>query len=149
MIFLGELMQGTSKLTIDKSPGEGKVYVIDEGNLHIRPLSPSRSLKVYRFADAFSWGYYGEAPSQLALALLLEISDNESLCKDLSLEFTEVIAKIRDTCWAIHADFIREWIISQRTNKDTNRPEDSQVSEALVRSMNRVPGGAKDSWKRS
>ena len=115
MIFLGELMQGTSKLTIDGAPGEGKVYVIDEGNLHIRPLSPTRSLEVHRFANGFSWGYNGEGPSQLALALLLEISDNESFCEEICLQFmSEVTAKIRDTCWAIHADSIWGWIHSQR-----------------------------------
>ena len=114
MIFLGELMQGTSKLTIEGTPGEGKVYVIDQGNLHIRPLSPTRSLEVRRFTNGFSWGYGGEGPSQLALALLLEISDNESLCEELCLQFMlEVIANIRDTCWAIHADSIREWLLSQ------------------------------------
>ena len=110
MIFLG-VLQDRSKLTIDGSPGEGQVYVIDEGNLHIRPLLPARSLEVHRFANGFSWGYNGEGPSQLALALLLEISDNEVFCKNICQQFlSEVIAKIQSTSWAIHADSIWGWI---------------------------------------
>ena len=40
-------------------------------------------------------------------------------------------------------------LLASSKQKDTNQPEDSQASEALVRSRNRLPGGAKDSWKRS
>jgi len=45
-------------------------------------LDPDRSLKVRNHSpDGFSWGYGGSGPSQLALALLLEATDENTAAR--------------------------------------------------------------------
>jgi hypothetical protein len=45
-------------------------------------LSPARSLALRNHSpDGFNWGYAGSGPSQLALALLLEFTDEETALK--------------------------------------------------------------------
>ena len=42
-------------------------------------LSPQRSQKVHNHSpDGFMWGYGGSGPAQLALAIMLEITDQET-----------------------------------------------------------------------
>ena len=42
-------------------------------------LSPDRSLAVVNHSpDGFMWGYHGSGPAQLALAILLELVDEQS-----------------------------------------------------------------------
>lgn len=46
------------------------------------PLMPERSQKVCNHSpDGFAWGYGGSGPSQLALAILLEICEDETAKK--------------------------------------------------------------------
>lgn len=41
-----------------------------------KPLDPARSLKVRDHSpDGFNWGYGGSGPAQLALAIMLELTD--------------------------------------------------------------------------
>jgi hypothetical protein len=45
-------------------------------------ISPTRSQKVWNHSpDGFQWGYGGSGPSQLALAVLLEITDEKTAVK--------------------------------------------------------------------
>ncbi len=47
--------------------------------LNGKELSPARSIKVRNHSpDGFCWGYSGSGPGQLALAILLEITDRET-----------------------------------------------------------------------
>ena len=88
-----------------------KVYLIDEENMDIQLLLPSRSVGVHRFADDFSWGYSGEGPFQLSLSLLLEITDDKKLSLELCLSLTEdLIAELQTNCWVIDADDLQNWI---------------------------------------
>lgn len=53
---------------------------LDSGVVSIgsKQLSPNRSQSVRNHSpDGFSWGYSGSGPSQLALAILLEYTDDE------------------------------------------------------------------------
>ena len=115
MIFLGKR---TPNRMPHHMPNDCKVYRIDE-NMNITPLLHERSVRVHRFGEGFSWGYHGEGPSQLALALLLETTNNErlsySLCQSFKVDF---IAKIRTDCWAIDTTYIQEWI-KQQTDEET------------------------------
>ena len=110
MIFLGKRNPG-------HSPGEGKVYVIDEENMDIHELLPSRSQEVRNFTNGFSWGYRGEGPSQLALALLLETTNDAELSNSLCHSFKEeFFTNLQRTCWAIATDDIEEWINEAKNN---------------------------------
>lgn len=45
-------------------------------------LSPKRSQKIYNHSpDGFMWEYGGSGPAQLALAILLELTDKETALK--------------------------------------------------------------------
>lgn len=92
----------------------GKVYVIDEETFHRLELLPERSIAVERFQNGFGWGYTGDGALQLALALLLETTNNERLSRRLCDAFRDdYIANFTDSCWALHRDDILEWINSQ------------------------------------
>jgi hypothetical protein len=59
-----------SKVTLNGEYPSGKVWL--NGQL----LSPEKSRKVVDHSpDGFAWGYGGSGPAQLALAVLLELTD--------------------------------------------------------------------------
>lgn len=59
------------------------------------PLDPEKSQRVRNHSpDGFGWGYGGSAPSQLALAILLEVTDKQTALKNYQLFKSEVIARI-------------------------------------------------------
>jgi hypothetical protein len=71
------------------------------GNL----LNPSRSLKVRNHSpDGFCWGYGGSGPSQLALAILLEVIDKETACANYQQFKWEVIAKLTQSYFEVEID---------------------------------------------
>ncbi len=107
MIFLGNRMQKGTKL-------EGAVYLIDEKAMSIQPLSPSKSQEVANLAPGFSWGYRGEGALQLALAMLLEITDNPAFSGLYYGDFLEdFIEGLSGDCWAIDSYTIMKWIDSK------------------------------------
>jgi hypothetical protein len=58
-------------------------------------LIPARSLKVrYHSPDGFSWGFGGSGPAQLALAILLEVTDEETATANYQQFKWDVIAKL-------------------------------------------------------
>lgn len=53
-----------------------------------REISPDRSQKVYNHSpDVFEWGYGGSGPSQLALAILLEVTGDDGRALNLYHDF--------------------------------------------------------------
>jgi len=63
-----------------------------------KTLWPDKSLAVKRHSPTgFAWGYYGSGPAQLALAILLELTDENTALR-LYQQFKEdVIAKLPGT----------------------------------------------------
>ena len=76
-------------------------------------LSPARSQKVYNHSpDGFNWGYGGSGPAQLALALLLEFTD-EPKAQRLHQKFKwEVIASLEGD-WSMSSDDVRSWLLKE------------------------------------
>lgn len=84
---------------------ERKVYIDD------KELSPARSLEIINHSpDGFAWGYGGSGPSQLALALLLEFSDDWFAGSHYQAFKWDVIAGLDDTEFAIDSSIITDWI---------------------------------------
>lgn len=55
-----------------------------------KPLGPERSQAVWNHSpDGFSWGYGGSGPAQLALAILLHVTDDEEMSVRLHQAFKE------------------------------------------------------------
>jgi hypothetical protein len=72
-----------------------------------KQLTPERSLELANHSPSgFSWGYAGSGPAQLALALLLDYTDNEDVALEEYMAFkTEVVSQLEctepDGCWRL------------------------------------------------
>lgn len=75
-------------------------------------IFPDRSLEVYNHSPTgFEWGYGGSGPSQTALAILLELTDDEPLSLQLYHQFkSEVVAHMPYREWTINAQRTMEWV---------------------------------------
>ena len=70
-------------------------------------LTPDRSLELTNHSPSgFEWGYTGSGPAQLALALLLDYTDDEEVALAEYMAFkTEVVSHLEctgsDGCWRL------------------------------------------------
>ena len=92
----------------DRSP-LGEVSVYRPNGL---PLEPKRSQQVVNHSPTgFEWGYQGSGPAQLALAILLDITDNpEEACKNYQLFKLQVVGLIKAESWVMSVEFIVDWL---------------------------------------
>ena len=84
-----------------------------------QPLEPGRSLKLRNHSPTgFSWGYGGSGPAQLALALLLDVTDSEQVALASYQQFkwdTVATWKSSDE-WLIRTEEILEWLRTKRAS---------------------------------
>ena len=60
-----------------------------------KELSPTKSQEIVNHSpDGFNWGYGGSGPAQLALAILLELTDKDTALKNYQSFKWDVIAKL-------------------------------------------------------
>lgn len=88
---------------------EGGYLVTKDG----QPLDPGPSQKLYNHSpDGFAWGYRGSGPSQLALALLFDVTGDPQLAEAFYQDFKEeMIATIAgDSPWVMLEHTIRAWV---------------------------------------
>lgn len=114
-------MGWTKVYELDRSKGRDEnggfiVTVTDTETDETKTLSPKPSQKLINHCpNGFNWGYGGSGPSQLALAILLDVLGD----KDLSLEHYqdfkwEVVAKLSDiSSWKIKEGDVRIWVLDQ------------------------------------
>lgn len=74
-------------------------------------FSPVRSLKIRNHSpDGFAWGYSGSGPAQLALAILLEETDEET-AQDLYQDFkSKVISNLPKEEWSFDSALVQQFI---------------------------------------
>jgi len=73
-------------------------------------LSPLKSQKIVNHSpDGFLWGYNGSGPSQLALAILLEVTNKEIALKYYQDFKFDVIAKLPQKDFEIELD-VKKWL---------------------------------------
>ena len=73
-------------------------------------LSPLESQKIVNHSpDGFLWGYGGSGPSQLALAILLKVTDKETAIKYYQDFKFDVIAKLPQKDFEIELD-VKKWL---------------------------------------
>lgn len=98
------------------NPFSREVLIIDE-NLTAKILRPERSQAVKNHSpDGFNWGYAGSGPAQLALAMLLEVTNDEAKALAHYQKFKfQVIAAIssQETNWEIEENKIVVWLEAQ------------------------------------
>ena len=87
-----------------------QVFITKEGVE--KPLSPERSQRLMTLnTDGFDWGYTGSGPSQLALALLLEVTDDDEVALGYYHDFSRsVVSCFPLKGWTLTAEQIRQWI---------------------------------------
>lgn len=75
-------------------------------------LMPERSQDLVNHSpDGFMWGYSGSGPSQLALALLLELADNQRFALMFYQDFKrQVIAALPQEDFSIPIAEAKAWI---------------------------------------
>lgn len=104
----------------DNSGGPKTVFKVKDGVPKI--LNPARSINVFNHSpDGFQWGYQGSGPAQLALGLLLDVTDDIELSKHLHQEFKR----------AFVANFLDEWELDETDIKDwINRHDNRELQTA-------------------
>ena len=76
-------------------------------------LDPGPSQKLYNHSpDGFQWGYGGSGPSQLALALLFDVTGDGYLSVRLHQPFKRRFVANWGEYWEMTAEEIRQWIES-------------------------------------
>ena len=89
-----------------------------------KPLDPGPSLKVWCHSPSgFNWGYEGSGPAQLALAILLLVTD-ESTSSRLHQSFKqEVIARLPQADFEIRID-VKHWLLQRFNVLSLRRPQE-------------------------
>ena len=104
-----------------QQPFSRDVLIIDE-NRSTYFLTPDRSRALKDHSpDGFNWGYAGSGCAQLALALLLEVTNDEATALRHYHNFTyQVIAEITDqtTDWEMQESMIRKWLAKQQNKTE-------------------------------
>ncbi len=88
------------------------VLVTVDGNA----LTVYRSLAARNHSpDGFNWGYSGSGPAQLALAILLDVTDDRDYSLDHYQDFKrQFVAGFGDT-WGLTESQVREWLSLSKT----------------------------------
>jgi hypothetical protein len=73
-------------------------------------LSPLKSQSIVNHSpDGFNWGYSGSGPSQLALAILLEVTNKETALKYYQDFKFDIIAKLPQEDFEMELNF-KKWL---------------------------------------
>ena len=73
-------------------------------------LTPTRSFKFRNHSpDGFSWGYNGSGPSQFALALLLEATDEKTAVKKYQDFKRDIVSGLSEN-FTLNASVIYDWM---------------------------------------
>ena len=96
--------------------GYDRQVVVIEGGVSA-DLSPEPSQDVVNHSpDGFNWGYSGSGPAQLALGLLLDVTnDRETASKYYQLFKADAVAHLGET-WEINEVAIRRWLVDNGVN---------------------------------
>ena len=104
-------------------PFSREVLIIEE-NRNTTILRPKRSQGVKNHSpDGFNWGYGGSGPAQLALAILLEVTNDPEIALRYYHDFEQqVIASIpsQETNWEIQENKIIEWLETRQAEDTEN-----------------------------
>ena len=87
------------------------------------PLDWQASLAVYNHSPSgVEWGYNGSGPSQLALALLLTVTDRETAEWRYQQFKREVIANITDREWTLPLRDLQRWLAMKKSSENEPLP---------------------------
>ncbi|MBT9143819.1 MAG: hypothetical protein DDT29_02231 [Dehalococcoidia bacterium] len=91
--------------------GNQEVMVCYEPDAGRIPLLPDRSQNIRNHSpNGFDWGYLGSGPAQLALALLLDVTDDEKISLRHYQDFKLIIVANWGDDWMITPKEILGWL---------------------------------------
>ncbi len=83
-----------------------------------KPFSHKRSLKIRNHSpDGFAWGYHGSGPAQLALGILLEVTDAataELAYQDYKGSVIGMLPKEEGSTWELTSEQVMTWLEENR-----------------------------------
>ena len=87
---------------------------------HVSDLPLARSLKLANHSPTgFEWGYYGSGPAQLALAILLDFTDDKEKAlanyQTFKEDFVARWSREQDGEWYVTGEQITDWLAKQAT----------------------------------
>lgn len=68
----------------------------------------------------FEWGYAGSGPSQLALAMLLAVTDHAEACREYQNFKRACVEHIAFTDWALPVADVTAWLERKRNSADSD-----------------------------
>lgn len=85
-------------------------------------LDPKASQKLYNHSpDGFMWGYAGSGPSQLALAILLELTDKTTALRYYQEFKREYIANLDQySDWEFTTEYVKNWVAEKEAAEVEN-----------------------------
>ncbi|MDE2907247.1 MAG: DUF6166 domain-containing protein, partial [Acidobacteriota bacterium] len=108
--------RGADTLCAVRGADDSKVTIA--GN----PLDWQASLAVRNHSPTGpEWGYNGSGPAQLALAILLAVTDRETAERHYQEFKNDVIARIGDAEWALPLRDVRHWLRATRSTSAAQR----------------------------
>ena len=76
------------------------------------PLAPSLAIRRYS-PDGFNWGYHGSGPAQLALALLLDHTEDADLARYFHQRFKRDVVATWGDEWSLEVGALAAWLAAR------------------------------------
>lgn len=108
-VYIGESTgAGPQKVMVNEC---SRIKDVDSGELTSYELPLEPSLKLWNHSpDGFQWGYQGSGPAQLALAILLDLTDDPNYSVAAHQEFKRAIIATAGKKFVITEPEIRDWM---------------------------------------
>jgi hypothetical protein len=99
----------------DDYVAQTRVWAEEDGSS--RNITPDFSLTIRNHSPTgFNWGYGGSGPTQLALALLLEVSHSRDLAEKHYHDFKNTFVARWNDQWEINEKEILAWLVEKEKN---------------------------------
>ena len=84
------------------------VFILEPHEQRTLDIEPSQ--KVWNHSTGLNWGYNGSGPAQLALAILLDFTDDAEVATSYHQEFKREVVSTWKDHWSISGDEIKAWL---------------------------------------
>jgi len=91
-----------------------------------------------------NWGYHGSGPAQLAIVILLVVTDTEEAQRFYPLFRSGVLAGLRADRWTLRVELVRRWLDQIRDQDHqafavSAEPDGAGVVDVRLNGLNAVP----------
>lgn len=91
-----------------------------------------------------NWGYHGSGPAQLAIVILLVVTDTEEAQRFYPLFRSGVLARLRADRWTLRVELVRRWLDQIRDQDHqafavSAEPDEAGVVDVRLNAVTRRP----------